>query len=124
MGARIVPLRRVGVSIVAVMLLMALLAGGPVWLLVPVLILACGLTMAWNGLSFTAAAELAGAVRTGAAIGVQQTVLAASGVVAPVAFAASVSTGSWWAAFVVAALVPLAGWWLLGPLAERHTAPR
>ena len=119
MGARVVPLRRVGVSIVAVMLATAALAGGPSWLLVPVLILAGGLTMAWNGLSFTAAAELAGAVRTGAAIGVQQTVLAASGVAAPVAFAATVSSGSWAAAFGVAALVPLAGWWLLGPLSER-----
>jgi nitrate/nitrite transporter NarK len=124
MGARIVPLRRVGVAIAAVMLLLALLAGGPVSLLVPVLILACGLTMAWNGLSFTAAAELAGAVRTGAAIGVQQTVLAAAGVAAPVLFAATVSWASWPAAFVVAALIPLAGWRLLAALSERHTAAR
>jgi MFS family permease len=124
LGARIVPLRRVGVSIVAVMLLTALLAGGPAELLVPTLVLACGLTMAWNGLSFTAAAELAGALRTGAAIGVQQTVLAAIGVAAPVLFAATVSWMSWPAAFVVAALVPLAGWWLLAALSERHTAAR
>jgi nitrate/nitrite transporter NarK len=122
-GARVVPLRRVGVAIVAAMLVTALLAGGPTELLVPALILAGGLSMAWNGLSFTAAAELAGAVRTGAAIGVQQTVLAASGVVAPVLFAFTVSSVSWTAAFAVAALVPLAGWWLLGPLSERrHTA--
>jgi nitrate/nitrite transporter NarK len=120
LGARIVPLRWVGVSIVAVMLLTAVLAGGPAWLLVPVLVLACGLTMAWNGLSFTAAAELAGALRTGAAIGVQQTVLAASGVVAPLLFAATVDSASWPVAFVVAAVVPLAGWWLLGPLSERR----
>jgi MFS family permease len=125
MGARIVPLRRVGLAIVAVMLTTAVLAGGPAWLLVPVLILAGGLTMAWNGLSFTAAAELAGAVRTGAAIGVQQSVLAASGVVAPLLFAASVDAGSWTAAFALAALVAFAGWWLLGLLDERrHTAPR
>ena len=125
LGARIVPLRIVGLGIVAVMLLTAALAGGPAWLLVPTLILACGLTMAWNGLSFTAAAELAGAVRTGAAIGVQQTVLAASGVVAPIVFAASVDAGSWAAGFALAALVALSGWWLLGSLDERrHTAAR
>ena len=106
---------------VAVMLLTAVLAGGPTWLLVPALILAGGLTMAWNGLSFTAAAELAGAVRTGAAIGVQQTVLGASGVVAPVLFAASVAQGSWTLAFLGAALVPLVGWWVLGPLGEAPT---
>ena len=125
LGARVVPLRLVGLGIVAVMLLTAALAGGPAWLLVPTLVLACGLTMAWNGLSFTAAAELAGAVRTGAAIGVQQTVLGAAGVAAPVLFAATVSSASWPFAFVVAAAVPLAGWWLLGPLSERrHTATR
>ncbi len=125
LGARVVPLRLVGLGIVAVMLLTAALAGGPAWLLVPTLILACGLTMAWNGLSFTAAAELAGAVRTGAAIGVQQTVLAAAGVVAPLLFAATVSSASWPFAFVVAAAIPLVGWWLLGPLSEhRHTATR
>jgi nitrate/nitrite transporter NarK len=124
MGARIVPLRRVGLAIVAVMGLTAALAGGPASLIVPTVILACGLTMAWNGLSFTAAAELAGAVRTGAAIGVQQTVLAASGVVAPVLFAASVSSSSWPVAFALAGLVALAGWWLLGALSERHTAAR
>ncbi|MGH3110398.1 MAG: MFS transporter, partial [Gaiellaceae bacterium] len=125
MGARIVPLRQVGLAIVAVMLATAVLADGPAWLLVPVLILAGGLTMAWNGLSFTAAAELAGAVRTGAAIGVQQTVLAAIGVVAPVLFAATVASGSWPLAFAIAALVPLAGWSLLGALSERrHTATR
>jgi nitrate/nitrite transporter NarK len=118
-GARIVPLLRVGLAIVASMLLTAVLAGGPTVLLVPALVAAGGLSMAWNGLSFTAAAELAGAFRTGAAIGVQQTVLAAAGVAAPVAFALTVDSGSWAAAFAIAGLVPLAGWWLLRPLRER-----
>ena len=118
-GARVVPLRRVGLAIVAVMLLTALLARGPSEILVPVLILACGLTMAWNGLSFTAAAELAGPVRSGAALGVQQTVLAAAGVAAPVLFAASVARSSWAAAFGFSALFPLAGWALLRALRER-----
>ena len=40
--------------------------------------------MAWNGLSFTAAAELAGAARSGAAIGFQQSVLSGLGVLAPI----------------------------------------
>ena len=92
-----------GSRIVGVMTLTAVLAGGPTWLLVPVLVLAGGLTMAWNGLSFTAAAELAGALRSGATIGIQQTVLAALGVAGPVFFAATVSSGSWSFAFVVAA---------------------
>jgi len=118
--ARVVPLRRIGVAVVAVMVLTAVLARGPVWLLVPALVLAGGLTMAWNGLSFTAAAELAGPVRSGAALGVQQTVLSASGVAAPVLFAACVSRGSWTLAFLVAAFFPLVGWWTLRSLAERR----
>lgn len=125
LGARVVPLRLAGLAIVVAMTLTAVVAGGPVWLLVPVLLVAGGLTMAWNGLSFTAAAELAGALRSGVAIGVQQTILAAIGIVAPLLFAATVSSGSWSLAFVVAAFLPLAGWWLLGPLSERrHTAAR
>lgn len=125
LGMRVVPLRRAGLALAAAMLVTASLAGGPVALLVPALVLAGGLTMAWNGLSFTAAAELAGSVRTGAAIGLQQTVLGASGVVAPVAFAATVSSGSWALAFALAGIVTLVGWWLLGALSEgRHTAAR
>jgi hypothetical protein len=34
----------------------------------------------------------------------------------PVAFAATVSATSWAAAFALAALFPLAGWWALRPL--------
>jgi hypothetical protein len=74
--------------------------------------------MAWNGLSFTAAAELAGPVRSGAAIGLQQTVLGGVGVVSPIVFAAVVSEASWPVAFAVAALLPLVGVWALRPLRD------
>ena len=86
------------------------------WALVPALAVAGGLSMAWNGLSFTAAAELAGAARSGAAIGFQQTILSGLGVLAPILFARSVSSWSWAAAFAIAALLPLAGWRGLRPL--------
>jgi nitrate/nitrite transporter NarK len=119
MGARVVLLLWIGLAIVASMLVTALLAYGPADLLVPALVVAGGLSMAWNGLSFTAAAELAGAVRAGAAIGMQQTALAGVGVVAPVAFAFTVDSASWAAAFAIAGLVPLVGWALLRPLRER-----
>jgi hypothetical protein len=45
-------------------------------------------------------------------------VLSAIGVAAPVAFAAAVSETSWGLAFALAALFPLAGAWLLRPLAD------
>jgi hypothetical protein len=72
--------------------------------------------MAWNGLAFTTAAELAGAARSGAAIGFQQTVLSAFGIVAPVLFAATVSNASWALAFALAAIFPLVGRVVLAPL--------
>lgn len=114
--SRLRPLLRVGLAIAVSVAVTAALARGPIWLLVPSLAVAGGLSMAWNGLSFTAAAELGGARRSGAAIGFQQTVLASVGVVAPIVFAASVSSLSWTAAFAVAAVVPVLGWLVLLPL--------
>ena len=118
--ARIVPLRRVGLSITATVALAAVLTGAPLVLLVPALVAACALSMAWNGLSFTAAAELAGRARAGAASGFQQTVLSLVGAGVPVAFAATVSASSWGVAFGAAALFPLLGWLALGPLSEQR----
>jgi MFS family permease len=115
-GTRIGPLLRIGVAVSAVVGLTAALSRGPLWALVPAVALAGGLSMAWNGLSFTAAAELAGRARSGAAIGFQQTVLGGVGVVSPIVFAFTVAHTSWTAAFAFAALVPLAGMWLLLPL--------
>ena len=118
LGSRVRPLRLVGVAVAVTVGAVAVLAAAPAWLLVPVLVVATGLSMAWNGLSFTIAAELGGR-RSGAAIGFQQTVLSAIGVAAPIAFAAAVSGTSWRVAFALAALFPLAGAWLLAPLAGR-----
>jgi MFS family permease len=115
-GSRIGPLRQVGIVIAVGLVATAALSGGPLVLLVPVLALAGGLSMGWNALAFAAAAELAGAARSGAAIGFQQSVLSGVGIVAPIVFAASVSGASWAVAFLVAALVPLAGRFVLGPL--------
>ena len=59
--------------------------------------------MAWNGLAFTAAAELAGAARSGAAIGFQQTVLSGIGVVAPCSSRRLSRATSWAARVLIAA---------------------
>jgi MFS family permease len=117
LGARVRPLQLIGLAIAVTVGLVAALTGAASWLLVPALVLATGMSMAWNGLSYTIAAELGGR-RSGAAIGFQQTVLSGIGVAAPVAFATVVSATSWGAAFGLAALFPLAGWWLLFPLRE------
>jgi MFS family permease len=119
LGARVVPLRRVGLATAFVLAAAAALLGAPLVLLLPALVAASALSMSWNGLSFTAAAELAGRARSGAAIGFQQSVLSGVGVVAPVVFAATVAAASWRAAFGLFALGPLAGWLALRPLRER-----
>ncbi len=116
LGARLPPLRQVGVASSVTLAVAAALLGGPGVVLVPLLVLAGGFGMAWNGLAFTAAAELAGPRRSGAAIGFQQTVLSGLGIVAPIAFAATVSAGSWRLAYGLAALSPLVGAALLRPL--------
>ena len=116
LGTRVRPLRAIGVVIAGALAAVAVLSDAPSWLLVPALVFATGMSMAWNGLSYTIAAELGGR-RSGAAIGFQQTVLSAIGIAAPVAFAAMVSGTSWAIAFALAAVFPLAGAWLLRPLA-------
>ncbi len=115
-GSRVGPLRLVGLAIAAGLVVTAALASGPIGPLIGVLAVAGGLSMAWNGLSFAAAAEFAGIGRSGAAIGFQQTVLSGIGIVAPPLFAASVAAFSWRAAFLLAAVFPLGGWLALRPL--------
>jgi sugar phosphate permease len=117
---RIVPLRWIALALAASVAAVPVLLDAPVWILLPALVLAGALSMAWNGLSFTAAAETAGRARSGAAIGLQQTFLSAGSLVAPIAFAAAIHNASWRTAFVLAAVSPLIGYALLSPLAERR----
>jgi sugar phosphate permease len=114
---RIFPMRRLGVASSAALAALAAGLSVPVGAVGVLLVAAGALTMAWNGLAYAAAAELAPA-RSGAAIGLQQTVLAVAAAAAPVAFAAAVSATSWRAAWGLAALFPLVGWWFLRPLAK------
>jgi sugar phosphate permease len=112
--SRIVPLRRIGIATTATFAAAAVVLGGADAVVVPLLVAATALSAAWNGLSFVAAAELAGTARSGAAIGFQQSVLSVTGVVVPPAFAAIVGLSSWRIGFALAAAAPLAGWALLG----------
>jgi MFS family permease len=116
LGSRLVPLRLVGLASGATLAFAAVVLGAPSALLVPAFVLAGGVAMAWNGLSFTAAAELAGLGRSGAAIGMQQTALSAAGALVPPAFGALVAATSWRAGFALAALFPIVGVQLLRPL--------
>jgi sugar phosphate permease len=117
-GSRIGPLRKVGLMVAVSVAVVAVLADGTLWLLVPALAVAGGLSMGWNALAFASAAELAGPARSGAAIGFQQSVLCGIAIAAPIVFALTVSRTTWALAFLLAALVPLAGRLALRPLRD------
>jgi sugar phosphate permease len=116
---RLRPLRWIGLASAAGVVAVAVVANGRLPVVVTAIVVAGAISMAWNGLSVTAAAELAGRARSGAAIGFQQTTLSVFGLAVPVAFAAIVEASSWRAAFGLSAVGPLAGWWMLGRLRER-----
>jgi sugar phosphate permease len=109
LGARIVPLRVLGTLITLGTAVVALLVDAPLAALVPALIVAGVISLSWNGLAFTAAAETAGIARSGAALGFQQTVLGVLYTAGAPAFAALVAATSWRVAFEVAAVFPLVG---------------
>jgi sugar phosphate permease len=113
---RLRPLRWIGLASALGLLTTALVADADLALVILVVIVAGAISMAWNGLSLTAAAELAGRARSGAAIGFQQTTLGVVGVLVPVVFAIVVDKTSYQTGFALAALGPLAGWWMLGRL--------
>ena len=117
-GSRIVPLRWLALGVTAGLVLIGASAQAPAWILVPVLVLAGGIGLSWNGLSFVATAEMAGTAASGAALGFQQTFLGIAGIVAPIGFAALVSATSWRVAFIVSGLFPLLGWLAFRPLAS------
>jgi predicted MFS family arabinose efflux permease len=119
---RTVPLSRIGVAMSFSLAVATALLNAPLFLLVPAFVVAGSLTMAWNGVAFAAVAELAGRARSGAALGVQQTVLSLVGVGTPLAFAAVVSAGSWSLAYGLAAVFPLAGWLVLRTLQKADEA--
>jgi len=110
---RIALLLRLGLLLAASALVAALLLSASLWLLLPALVIAGTCSLAWNGLSFTATAEIAGRSRAGAAIGLQQSFLAAGSIAAPLAFSAVVHATSWRLAFALAAFSPLVGYALL-----------
>jgi sugar phosphate permease len=107
--ARIAPLRKLALGLTLTLAAAASLLSAPLVLLIPVFLAAGARSLSWNGLSFTAAAELAGRRRAGAALGFQQTALAITSAAAPPAFAAVVEAGSWSLAYGLAAAMPVAG---------------
>jgi sugar phosphate permease len=114
---RIAPLRQLALALAVSLVVTAALTEAPLAILLPALVAAGALSLSWNALSFTAAAELAGRARSGAALGFQQTALSVASTAAPPLFAAVVAASSWGVGFGLAALFPLAGLAVLRRLA-------
>jgi nitrate/nitrite transporter NarK len=115
-GSRLAPLRAIALALGFATLLSGFVLWEPLAVLIPALIVTGVLSMSWNGLSFASAAERAGRARSGAAIGLQQSLLNASGAVYPGAFGALVAVTSWRLGFIAVALLPLGGWRMLRAL--------
>jgi sugar phosphate permease len=121
-GLRIAPMRRIAARNTALLIALGALAGGPSALLYPVLAVAAVSTMSWNGLAFTAAAEISGRARAGTAMSLQNTLISVGGVLAPTAFGLLVELTSWNAAYALLAAAPLAAFVVLAPLEGDESA--
>ena len=113
---RIAPVRAAGACGAALIALTGLLADAPTPVVVLALVAAGATMSSWNGLAFTAAAELAGPSRAGTAMGFQNTAVAISSAAATPLFGVLVQAGSWRLAYLSITVAPLAGWWVLRPL--------
>lgn len=122
LGRRVLPLRRIAVTVAATFAVLALLEGAGARAAVPVVLLAGVLAISWNGLAFTAVGELAGAGRAGTALGVQNTAVALGAALTAPVLAAVVERTSWSAGYALAAAAGLTAALLLRPLVRAEHA--
>jgi sugar phosphate permease len=111
---RIEPFRRL--AAVAGVLLLGAAIGGPA--AVPLLLAGGVAAMSWNGLSFTAAAEISGRHQAGKAMGIQNTAMRVVAAGVPVGLGALATAVSWHAVFAVMGVTPLVARALLTPLVD------
>ncbi len=120
-GSRLRPLRWVALTAAATMIILAFGDAAPAWLGAAALIAAATITVADNGLAYTAVAEIAGPFWSGRALGTQNTgqFLAAS-IVGP-AVGGLISLVGYPVAFALSALAPLVAVPLVPPEAAEST---
>lgn len=121
---RIEPFRRLAATAGVLLLAAAALVPAPTAIAVPVLMAGGVAAMSWNGLSFTAAAEISGRRQAGAAMGIQNTSMRIVAAAVPVGLGALAAGVSWALAFAVMGATPLIARALLGPLRDDEDARR
>jgi len=110
-GSRLAPMRLIAVASCVSMLLIGLTASADVWLVVVALAAGSVISVADNGLGFTATAELAGRAWSGRALGVQNTMQnVAAFATAPLVGALAGSFGFGWAFASVSVFAALGAW--------------
>ncbi len=107
MGSRMRPLRYVAVAAVVTMAALAFTDWVGWWIAIPIVVIASVVTVADNGLAFTAVAEIAGPYWSGRGLGIQNTGqnLAASAV--PPVFGLLIGTAGYSAMFALTAAIAL-----------------
>jgi sugar phosphate permease len=104
-GSRLGPMRTVAIAAAATMLALGLLSGTP--LAVALIVIATAVTVADNGLAFTAVAEIGGPYWSGRAMGLQNTGQYVASALVPPFIGAVVSSRGYGFAFAAVALFPL-----------------
>lgn len=107
LGSRMLPLRWVAVAAAATMALLGLAAGLDLGVAVPLLVVATVLTVADNGLAFTAVAERAGPFWSGRALGLQNTAQFLTSALVPPLGGLLVTHTGYAATFAIVAVLPV-----------------
>jgi MFS family permease len=104
-GSRLGPMRTVAIAATATMLSLGLLSGTP--LAIALIVIATAVTVADNGLAFTAVAEIGGPYWSGRAMGVQNTGQYVASALVPPVVGALVAGRGYGFAFALVAVFPL-----------------
>jgi sugar phosphate permease len=121
-GRRIPPLRGTGIAGGVLVALAALLNDAPLAILIPLVVLGGAATSSWNGLSFTIAAEISGRAKAGTAMSLQNTLVSVFAAIASPLFGALAGATSYATAYLLVAIAPMIGWWVLRPLEDDEEA--
>ncbi|WP_374202771.1 MFS transporter [Amycolatopsis sp. GM8] len=119
-GSRLRPMRQLAVASAVVMLLVGLGDVTGLWLVLLALVLAAVITVADNGLGFTASAELAGIDWAGRAMGAQNTAQNVAASLTPPLLGLVIGDSRYALAFGIAAVFPVLAIWLTPVHAERR----
>ena len=106
-GSRLRPMRQLGVASAGLMIALAIGAWTGGWWIVVAFGVAAVVTVADNGMAYTAVAELAGSSWSGRALGIQNTGQNLASVFTAPVLAAVIGGGGYGLAFLVAAVCPL-----------------